>query len=71
MKSVLNCTLKEFLNILFKVMFIALFIILLITSIVLNNKIDKTEKYINKLEQDFPGYIDVTSSTDEYSDYYK
>ena len=71
MKSVLNCTLKEFLNILFKVMFIALFIILLITSCILKNKIDKAEKYINKLEQDFSGYIDVTSSTDEYSDYYK
>ena len=51
MKSVLNCTLKEFLNILFKVMFIALFIILLITSCILKNKIDKAEKYINKLEQ--------------------
>ena len=71
MKSVLICTLKEFLNVLFKIIFIALFIILFITSCILKNKIDKAEKYINKLEQDFPGYIDVTSSTDEYSDYYK
>ena len=71
MKSILNCTLEEFINILYKVMFIALFIALLITSIVLKSNLNKAEKYINRLEQDFPEYIDVTSSTDEYSDYYK
>ena len=58
MKSVLNCTLKEFMSILFKVMFIALFIALLISFFVLKYKIDKAEKYINKLEQDFPGYYE-------------
>lgn len=71
MKSILNCTLEEFINILYKVMFIALFIALLITSIVLKSNLNKAEKYINRLEQDFPEYIDVTSSTDEYLDYYK
>ena len=71
MKSVLNCTLKEALNILFKVMFIVLFITIFISTVVLKIKLDKAEKYINRLEQDFPEYIDVTSSTDEYLDYYK
>ena len=71
MKSVLNCTLEEFMSILYKVMFIALFITLLISTVILRNKLDKAEKYINRLEQDFPEYIDVTASTDEYSDYYK
>lgn len=71
MKSVLNCTLEEFMSILYKVIFIALFITLLISTVILRNKLDKAEKYINRLEQDFPEYIDVTASTDEYSDYYK
>lgn len=71
MKSILNCTLEEFINILYKVMFIALFITITISTVVLRIKLDKAEKYINKLEQDFPEYIDVTSSTDEYLDYYK
>ena len=71
MKSVLNCTLEEFMSILYKVIFIALFITLLISTVILSNKLDKAEKYINRLEQDFPEYIDVTASTDEYSDYYK
>ena len=69
MKSILNCTLEEFMNILYKAMFIALFITILISTVVLRIKLDKAEKYINRLEQDFPEYIDV--STDEYSDYYK
>ena len=69
MKSILNCTLEEFMNILYKAMFIALFITLLISTVVLRIKLDKAEKYINRLEQDFPEYIDA--STDEYSDYYK
>ena len=71
MKSILNCTLEEFINILYKVMFIALFITITISTVVLRIRLDKAEKYINRLEQDFPEYIDVTSSTDEYSDYYK
>ena len=71
MKSLLSCTLEEFMNMLYKVIFVALFIALLITSIVLKSDLDKAEKYINRLEQDLPEYIDVTSSTDEYSDYYK
>lgn len=71
MKSLLSCTLEEFMNMLYKVIFVALFITLLITSIVLKSNLNKAEKYINRLEQDFPEYIDVTSSTDEYLDYYK
>ena len=71
MKSLLSYTLEEFMSMLYKVIFVALFITLLITSIVLKSKLDKAEKYINRLEQDFPEYIDVTSSTDEYLDYYK
>ena len=71
MKSLLSCTLEEFMNMLYKVIFVALFITLLITSIVLKSNLNKAKKYINRLEQDFPEYIDVTSSTDEYSDYYK
>ena len=71
MKSILNCTLEEFMNILYKVMFIALFITITISTVVLRIKLDKAEKYINRLEQDFPEYIDVTASTDEYLDYYK
>lgn len=71
MKSILNCTLEEFINILYKVMFIALFITITISTVILRNKLDRAEKYINRLEQDFPEYIDVTSSTDEYLDYYK
>lgn len=71
MKSLLNCTLEEFMNILYKVMFIALFITITISTVVLRIKLDKAEEYINRLEQDFPEYIDVTSSTDEYSNYYK
>lgn len=71
MKSLLNCTLEEFMNILYKVMFIALFITITISTIVLRIKLDKAEKYINRLEQDFPEYIDTTSGTDEYNEYYK
>ena len=71
MKSILNCTFEEFMDILYKVMFVALFISLVITSFRLKSDLDKAKKYINRLEQDFPEYIDVTASTDEYSDYYK
>lgn len=71
MKSLLNCTLEEFMNILYKVMFIALFITITISTVVLRIKLDKAEKYINRLEQDFPEYIDTTSGTDEYNEYYK
>ena len=31
---------------------------------------DVADAYINALETDFPDYIDVTTGTDAYSDYY-
>lgn len=33
--------------------------------------INKAKAYINALENDFPEYIDTTSGTDAYSEWYK
>lgn len=35
-----------------------------------NDTIDKAKAYINDLESDFPEFIDTTSGSDAYSEYY-
>ena len=35
------------------------------------NRSEAAEDYIEALESDFPDYIDTTSGTDAYSDYYE
>lgn len=35
-----------------------------------NDTINKAKAYINDLENDFPEFIDTTSSGDTYSEYY-
>lgn len=71
MKSILNCTLEEFMNIIYKSLAIAAFITLLLTVFCLKRELNAAHNYINKLESDFPEYIDTTSGSDEYNEYYK
>lgn len=71
MKSVLNCTLEEFMNIIYKSLAIAAIITLLLTVFCLKEQLNAAHNYINKLESDFPEYIDTTSGSDEYNEYYK
>lgn len=71
MKSILNCTLEEFMSIIYKSLAIAAFITLLLTVFCLKRELNTAHKYINKLESDFPEYIDTTSGSDEYNEYYK
>lgn len=71
MKSTLNCTLEEFMTTLYKALTIAAFITLLLTIICLKRELNVAHNYINKLESDFPEYIDTTSGSDEYNEYYK
>lgn len=71
MKSTLNCTLEEFMTTLYKSLAIAAIITLLLTVFCLKRELNVAHDYINKLESDFPEYIDTTSGSDEYSNYYK
>ena len=34
------------------------------------DKCNKADAYIERLEQDFPDYLDVSAESDEYSEYY-
>ena len=70
MKSILNCTLEEFMNIIYKPLAIAAIITLLLTVFCLKRELNAAHNYINRLESDFPEYIDTTSGTDEFSNYY-
>lgn len=36
-----------------------------------SNRLDAADAYIHELENDFPEYIDTTSGSDAYSEYYK
>lgn len=36
-----------------------------------HNRLEDARAYINALEQDFPEFLDVTSGSDEYSNWYK
>jgi hypothetical protein len=36
-----------------------------------SDRLDIADKYIKELENDFPEYIDTTSGSDAYSEYYK
>lgn len=71
MKSLLNCTLEEFMTTLYKALAIATIITLLLTVFCLKEQLNAAHNYINRLESDFPEYIDTTSGSDEYSNYYK
>lgn len=33
-------------------------------------KLIQADRYINRLEQDYPDYIDTSAESDEYTDYY-
>lgn len=35
-----------------------------------NKEIDAADRYIHELEEDYPEYLDTTSGTDAYVDYY-
>lgn len=45
--------------------------ILLVYIKTLSNRITICKDYIERLEEDFPDYLDVTSGTDEYYFYYE
>lgn len=45
-------------------------IVSVVCLIILKCQLNDAERYIEKLESDFPEYIDTTSGTDEYSEYY-
>lgn len=36
-----------------------------------HNRLDAAANYIQRLEQDFPEFIDITSGSDEYYNWYK
>ena len=71
MKPLFNCTLEEFMHTIYKYCAIAAFITLLLTVFCLKRELNAAHNYINKLESDFPEYIDTTSGSDEYNEYYK
>lgn len=70
MKSLINLTVNEFMQLIYKGLVIAALIALTISVIILKCQLNDAEKYIERLESDFPEYIDTTSGTDEYSEYY-
>lgn len=48
-------------------------LLLVLTIIALNyqtNRVDTARAYIKVLEKDYPEYIDTTSGSDEYSEWY-
>lgn len=45
--------------------------VLVLEVISLNNKLDAAANYINRLESDYPDYIDTSAESDEYYEYYK
>lgn len=51
-------------------MAISLIIGLALSAIILKCQLIDAQKYIEKLESDFPEYADITSGTDEYSEWY-
>lgn len=70
MKSLINLTIDEFMQLIYKGLVIAALIALTISVIILKCQLNDAERYIERLESDFPEYIDTTSGTDEYSEYY-
>lgn len=70
MKSLINLTIDEFMQLIYKGLVIAALIALTISVIILKCQLNGAERYIERLESDFPEYIDTTSGTDEYSEYY-
>lgn len=44
---------------------------LLVATNYLNTRVDDARDYINVLEADYPEYIDTTSGTDAYVEWYK
>lgn len=45
-------------------------IVSVVCLIILKCQLNDAERYIERLESDFPEYIDTTSGTDEFSNYY-
>lgn len=45
-------------------------VLAMITINHLTNRVDDARAYIKALEYDYPEYIDTTSGTDEYSNWY-
>ena len=70
MKSLINLTIDEFMQLIYKGLVIAALIAMVIVSIILKCQLNDAERYIDRLEEDFPEYVDTTSGTDEYSNYY-
>lgn len=70
MKSLINLTVDEFMNLIYKGLVVAALIAAIMCVIILKCQLNDAERYIERLESDFPEYIDTTSGTDEYSEYY-
>lgn len=70
MKSLINLTVDEFMNLIYKGLVVAALIAAIICVVILKCQLNDAERYIERLESDFPEYIDTTSGTDEYSEYY-
>lgn len=70
MKSLINLTVDEFMQLIYKGLVIAALIALAISVCILKCQLNDAERYIERLESDFPEYIDTTSGTDEFSNYY-
>lgn len=70
MKSLINLTVDEFMNLIYKGLVVAALIVATMCAIILKCQLNDAERYIKRLESDFPEYIDTTSRTDEFSNYY-
>ena len=70
MKSLINLTVDEFMNLIYKGLVVAALIAAIIYVVILKHQLNDAERYIERLESDFPEYIDITSGTDEFSNYY-
>lgn len=70
MKSLINLTVDEFMNLIYKGLIVAALIAAIVCVVILKCQLNDAERYIERLESDFPEYIDTTSGTDEYSQYY-
>lgn len=55
---------------LIKFLVIEALIVSVVCLIILKCQLNDAERYIERLESDFQEYIDTTSGTDEYSEYY-
>lgn len=57
-------------DMIFMIISVIMIVLLFSLNIYQQYKLEKADNYIKQLEIDFPEYIDVTSGTDAYFEYY-